>query len=168
MRTSLMLTAPYGMVFQQVQSPVNPAQIDLYLMHDSSDRAAVVAWLDKLKATYIEQQQQQIQALEAAQQSQPVGPVTGAGIPGNMALAEKLAQQSKEANEKLFGGPDAPPAVPVPRPPVHNERPEPVPAPVATAIKADGIHDWGGPYKLGNECRKCGQKATGFEPACIK
>ena len=170
MRIALQLTAPYGMVFQQVQSMVNPAQIDLYLIHDSSDIPSVIAWLDKTKETYIAQQEQQRLALEAAQQPQH-GQSVSVGIPGNMALAERLALESKAANEKLFGGPDAPPPQPAPRPPVHNERPMPAPAvqpplPVRMKQVPKAVHDWGGPYKLGNTCRKCGEKATGFEPAC--
>lgn len=158
MRTALQLTAPYGMVFQQVQSITNPAQIDLYLVHDSSDTAVVVAWLDKTKERYLAQQEQHRVAMQQAAQQSPATPVTGAGIAGNIALAERLAIESREANEKLFGGPDAPPAAPAPRPPVHNE---PAPAVVATAV-----HDWGGLYKLGLRCKKCGVEATGFEPAC--
>lgn len=100
MRTALLLNAPYGMVFQQVQSILNPAQIDLYLVHDTEDTAVVIAWLEKVKESYIDEQTRQRTALAAANIA-------------SMALAEQLAQQSKIEMEKTYGGPDAPPPKPV-------------------------------------------------------
>jgi|WetSurMetagenome_2_1015567.scaffolds.fasta_scaffold90239_4 hypothetical protein len=59
---------------------------------------------------------------------------------------------------------------------VHNEQPAPVsiPAPVSVPVPAAPVapapapaaHDWGGVYKLGKACAKCGTPATGFEGAC--
>lgn len=40
--------------------------------------------------------------------------------------------------------------------PVHNE----------LGPSAPKMHDWGGVYKLGKPCLKCGVLASGFEPAC--
>jgi hypothetical protein len=58
---------------------------------------------------------------------------------------------------------------------VHNEQAAPVsipPAPAAPApaapAPAPAAHDWGGMYKLGKACARCGVTATGFEGACKK
>jgi hypothetical protein len=47
------------------------------------------------------------------------------------------------------------------------------PQSVLAAIKAmptthSSGHDWGGPYKIGSVCRRCGQTADGLETACTK
>lgn len=34
------------------------------------------------------------------------------------------------------------------------------------ALPTPGQHDWGGPYKLGQFCTKCGVKADGLEKTC--
>ncbi len=38
--------------------------------------------------------------------------------------------------------------------------------PTVSSIPTPGQHDWGGPYKLGSTCSKCGVKADGLEKTC--
>lgn len=128
MLTQLVLESPPGMTFQQVRAISNPMLISLWLMHDSSQSHLVLEWLDKVREGYIAQ----LEALRKAQEA------TAATV--DMALAERLAQESKAAAEGL-----------------HSEK--------TPSILG---HDWNGPYRIGAECTRCKVKATGFEPGCIK
>ena len=57
---------------------------------------------------------------------------------------------------------------------VHNEQVATVgvqpsqrlPDPAIGVTAAPAAHDWGGPYRLGKPCVKCGVLASGFEAAC--
>lgn len=48
---------------------------------------------------------------------------------------------------------------------VHNE-PAAAGAPDPAITVTPAAHDWGGPYRLGKPCVKCGVLASGFEAAC--
>jgi len=76
-----------------------------------------------------------------------------------LARAQVLAQQSAAQAQVVHNEQPAPVSIPAPVS-------VPVPAAPVTPAPAPAAHDWGGVYKLGKPCAKCGTPATGFEGAC--
>lgn len=136
MQTALKLVAPYGTAFQTTMSPMPGAPMEVWLMHDTTKGGEVIEWLRTLLNEYENQLQQLARAQVMAQQS-----AAQAQAVHNEPVATVGAQPGQRLADPAIGVTAAVP-----------------PAPAA--------HDWGGMYKLGKTCARCGVSATGFEPAC--
>jgi hypothetical protein len=137
MQTALRLVAPYGTAFQTTMSPMPGAPMEVWLMHDTTKAGDVIEWLRNTIMEYENQLQQLAKAQVMAQQSAAQAQVVHNEQPATVGMA---------------------PAQRLPDPAIGIAPPAP-----PTARRA---HDWGGSYKLGKPCVKCGVTATGFEQAC--
>lgn len=143
MQTALRLVAPYGTAFQTTMSPMPGAPMEVWLMHDTSKGGDVIEWLRNTIMEYESQLQQLARAQVMAQQSAAAAEAVHNEQPATVGTAP--AQRLPDPTIGVTAAGNAPSA---PKQPI--------------------AHDWGGNYKLGNKCRKCGIAASGFEVSCTK